>query len=186
MTAYERNVAVMAQLYAKKSVNDNSHMMKLLQMTHEVRRMKINSSTLSAMAIKEEYPFFGHKKWVCVYKYVTVHHTLIEHSYNCICNYILTEQSYIVVTVYIYTFIQVEAEFCLMCGSDATEKIAENWRKCVPKILEHGGLKNSEELITETTMLQAMQIMDKHFRPLGAAGKSDAAFTIYEVCVSVA
>ena len=32
-------------------------------------------------------------------------------------------------------------------------------------------------------MHQAIQIMDKGFRPLGAAAKSDAAFSIYEVCV---
>ena len=56
--------------------------------------------------------------------------------------------------MYMYTFIQVEPEFCLMCGTDAIEKIAENLQKYVPKILEHGGLKDSEELeITELTML---------------------------------
>ena len=64
-TAYERNVAVMAQVYEKKSSSDYSHMMKLMKMTHEIRRTKINNSTLSAAAIKEEYPFFRHKKWVC-------------------------------------------------------------------------------------------------------------------------
>ena len=34
-----------------------------------------------------------------------------------------------------------EAEFCLMCGDDATKKVAENWAKYVPKILEHGGIE---------------------------------------------
>ena len=60
-TAYDRNVAVMAQVYEKSLV----HMMKLMKMTNEIRRTKINNSTLSAVAIKEEYPFFRHKKWVC-------------------------------------------------------------------------------------------------------------------------
>ena len=84
--------------------------------------------------------------------------------------------------MYMNTFIQVEAEFCLMCGNDAFEKIAENWQKYVPKILECGGLKDSEDLeVTELTMLQVMQITNINFCPLGAAGKSDAAFTIYEV-----
>lgn len=74
-----------------------------------------------------------------------------------------------------------EAEFCLMCGDDATEKIDKNWKRYVPKILEHGGLNESEGI----DELKAIQIMDKSFRPLGAAGKSDAAFTIYEVCACV-
>ena len=76
-----------------------------------------------------------------------------------------------------------------MCGDDATEKIDKNWKRYVPKILEHGGLKiNESEGINEQTMLKTIQIMDKNFRPLGAAAKSDAAFTIYEVlcmCVRV-
>ena len=75
-----------------------------------------------------------------------------------------------------------EAEFCLMCGDDATKKVAENWAKYVPKILEHGGI---EEGTNESAMLKAIQIMDKSFRPLGAAAKSDAAFTIHEVCACV-
>ena len=79
-----------------------------------------------------------------------------------------------------------EAEFCLMCGDDATKKIAESWTKYVPKILEHGGVKiNESEEINELMMLKAIQIMDKSFRPLGAAAKSDAAFTIHEVCACV-
>ena len=50
-----------------------------------------------------------------------------------------------------------EAEFCLMCGDDATEKIAENWKRCIPKILEHGGLIiNESEGINE---LKAIQII---------------------------
>ena len=75
-----------------------------------------------------------------------------------------------------------EAEFCLMCGDDATKKVAENWTKCVPKILEHGGKEINEEGITESVMLKAIQVMDQSFRPLGPAAKSDAAFTIHEVC----
>ena len=64
-----------------------------------------------------------------------------------------------------------EAEFRLMCGDDA-------------RILEHGKVEIPDtENITEVTMLQAIQIMDKAFRPLGAAATSDAAFTMYEVCV---
>ena len=78
-----------------------------------------------------------------------------------------------------------EAEFCLMCGDDATQKIAENWEKYVPKILEHGEVDSEE--INELKMLKAIEIMDISFRPLGAAAKSDAAFTIHEVsmCKSV-
>lgn len=68
-----------------------------------------------------------------------------------------------------------------MCGDDATEKIDKNWKRYVPKILEYGGLNESEGI----DELKAIQIMDKSFCPLGAAGKSDAAFTIYEVCASV-
>ena len=72
-----------------------------------------------------------------------------------------------------------------MCG-DATKKVAENWTKYVPKILEHGGIEiNESEGINELAMLKAIQVMDKNFRPLGATAKSDAAFTIHEVCASV-
>ena len=65
MTAYERNTTVMLQLYERKSDSDYSHMIKLMKMTHEIRRSNINNSTSSAVTIKEEYPFFGHEKWVC-------------------------------------------------------------------------------------------------------------------------
>ena len=77
-----------------------------------------------------------------------------------------------------------EAEFTLICGDDAVKKISDNWNKHIPKILEHGGVKiNKPEEINELAMLKAIQIMDKSFRPLGAAGKSDAAFTIHEVAM---
>ena len=73
-----------------------------------------------------------------------------------------------------------------MCGDDATKKVAENWTNYVPKILEHGGIEiNESEGINELAMLKAIQVMDKSFRPLGAATKSDAAFTIHEVCSCV-
>ena len=76
-TTYERNVAVMAQVYEKKSSSDYSHMMKLMKMTHEIRRSKINNSTLSAVAIKEEYPFFRHKNgYVKVYMFIILFITL--------------------------------------------------------------------------------------------------------------
>ena len=48
----------------------------------------------------------------------------------------------------------------------------------------HGGVEINEEGINELAMLKAIQVMDKSFRPLGAAAKSDAAFTIHEVCIS--
>ena len=73
-----------------------------------------------------------------------------------------------------------------MCGDDVTEKVAENWRKYVPKILEYGGITIDEsEGINELAMLKAIKIMDKSFRPLGAATRSDAAFTVHEVCACV-
>ena len=46
-----------------------------------------------------------------------------------------------------------EAEFCLMCGDDATKMVAENWAKYVPKILKHGGI---EEGTNESAMLKAI------------------------------
>ena len=76
-----------------------------------------------------------------------------------------------------------EAEFCLVCGDDAIQKIAENWDECVPKILEHGEVDS--EVVNELNMLKAIEIMDKSFRPVGAAAKSDAAFTIHEVCMCI-
>ena len=71
----------------------------------------------------------------------------------------------------------------MICGSDAVEKISMNWEKYFPKILEHEKVEIPEsEAFTEVAMLKAIQIMDKSFRPLGAAAKSDAAFTVHEVC----
>ena len=65
MTGYNRNTRVMLQLHERKSDSDYSHMIKLMSMTHKIRRSKIDNSTSSAVTIKEEYPFFGHEKWVC-------------------------------------------------------------------------------------------------------------------------
>ena len=53
--------------------------------------------------------------------------------------------------------------------------------KCVPKILEHGEVDS--KVVNKLNMLKAIEIMDKSFRPLGAAAKSDAAFTTHEVCM---
>ena len=47
-----------------KKPGSESHMFKLLKMTHDARRSKINDSALSRVAIKIEYPFFGNNKWV--------------------------------------------------------------------------------------------------------------------------
>ena len=48
MVAYERNVAVLLQLYIiiheSKSNNNHMIMLKLLKMTHQIRRININSS----------------------------------------------------------------------------------------------------------------------------------------------
>ena len=67
MTPYERYVAVMTQLYEKKSISDNSHMMKLLQITHEVRRTKINSSTYLHWLLKKNIHSLGTKNgYVCI------------------------------------------------------------------------------------------------------------------------
>ena len=64
MTVYERNFMVMLQIYDDTKPGSESHMVKLLKVTHDVRRSKINSSALSTVAIKKQYPFFGYKKWV--------------------------------------------------------------------------------------------------------------------------
>ena len=61
-----------------------------------------------------------------------------------------------------------EAEFCLMCGDDTTKRLLN----IGPKILEHGGVEINESVgINELAMLKAIQVMDKSFRPLGAATK---------------
>ena len=58
---YERNVAVLLKLYESKSSNCNEvHILKLLRITHEMR----SCSTSFISSIKEEYPFFGHIKWI--------------------------------------------------------------------------------------------------------------------------
>ena len=56
LVAYERNVAVL--LYESKSSNEE-HILKLLKIRGEEK-----SSVAPALHLKEEYPFFGHIKWV--------------------------------------------------------------------------------------------------------------------------
>jgi len=76
--------------------------------------------------------------------------------------------------------VQVEAEFCLMFGEDTLRKMEDNWFNLLPKILQYGGTE-IPEAFTESTILDAVKIMDRSFRPLEATAKSDFAFTVHEV-----
>ena len=63
VVAYERNMKVLLSEYKKQPTND-SHIQKLLKVTHKIRREKINASAAAAVDIQEEYPFLKDEKWV--------------------------------------------------------------------------------------------------------------------------
>ena len=63
IVAYERNNKSMLTLYNSRSFNPNEFH-KLLKLTYKIRRSKVNSSSLTISAIKEEYPYFANAKWV--------------------------------------------------------------------------------------------------------------------------
>ena len=82
--------------------------------------------------------------------------------------------------MYVYNYVQVEAEFCLICGEDTTQKMEERWFSLLPKILQHGGTE-IPEAFTASTMLDAIKIMDRSFRPLGAAAKFSTFKVIFRL-----
>ena len=59
MSAYERNVSVMIQLYDEKKPGSESHMFKLLKMTHDARRSKINDSACLGLPLKKSIHSLG-------------------------------------------------------------------------------------------------------------------------------
>lgn len=63
MVAYERNTKVLLDEYANHPSNDR-HIMKLLEVTHPIRRENIHSSQLSIAKLQKEYPYFQNGKWV--------------------------------------------------------------------------------------------------------------------------
>ena len=66
LVAYERNVQSLTEEFAKTNPNNN-RLYQLLKLTHSMRRSKIEHCDMRASQLKEEYPFFGSKKWVCVH-----------------------------------------------------------------------------------------------------------------------
>lgn len=75
---------------------------------------------------------------------------------------------------------QVEAEFKLMCGDDATDKITTKWNEIVRSLLCLGGVE-VPDAVTEKDHFEAIKIIDKKVRPTGPLAKSPAAFFLYEV-----
>ena len=65
MVAYERNTKVLLDEYANHPSN-HSHILKLLEVTHLIRREKIQTSQLSIAQLQKEYPYFQNGKWVCI------------------------------------------------------------------------------------------------------------------------
>ena len=93
----------------------------------QLKKQCIIFRNMVTIAIKEEYSFFGHKNgYVNVSMYVYVCHCS---SYPnrafvqlCVANSNRTVlHCYCHLCSYKYTFIQVEAGFCSMCGNDATK-----------------------------------------------------------------
>ena len=63
VVAYERNMKVLLSEYKNHPTNE-FHIQKLLEVTHKLRRDKINSFALSVVDIQKEHPFFENGKWV--------------------------------------------------------------------------------------------------------------------------
>lgn len=63
VVVYERNIQSLSEELAKANPNSN-RVYQLLKLTHSTRRSKIEHCDLRASQLKEEYPFFGSKKWV--------------------------------------------------------------------------------------------------------------------------
>ena len=63
LVAYERNIQSLSEEQTKANPN-SSRVYQLLKLTHSTRRGKIEHRDLRASQLKEEYPFFGSKKWV--------------------------------------------------------------------------------------------------------------------------
>ena len=61
--SYERNHDCLKSEYKKPNTN-HSVMKKLLQLTHETRRVEISSCQVSLAKIIEKFPFFSSKIWV--------------------------------------------------------------------------------------------------------------------------
>ena len=61
--SYERNHESMKNEYKKQNTN-HIVMKKLLQLTHETRRLEISTCQLSLTKIIENFPFFPDKIWV--------------------------------------------------------------------------------------------------------------------------
>ena len=63
LVAYERNTKKMISLFNSQFYN-HQYFHRLLKLTYELRRLNINSSSMTMSAVKEEYPYFGNAKWV--------------------------------------------------------------------------------------------------------------------------
>ena len=61
--AYKRNVQSLNEEYTKKTLN-HGRIHQLLKLTHKTRRNNIDVSKVHSALIKEQYPYFGLKKWV--------------------------------------------------------------------------------------------------------------------------
>ena len=61
--SYERNVVSLNEEYSKPTPN-HGRLYHLLKLTHKTRRAHIENSKLHSSLIKEQYAYFGSKKWV--------------------------------------------------------------------------------------------------------------------------
>ena len=72
----------------------------------------------------------------------------------------------------------VEAEFKLMCGNDATDKITTKWNEIVQSLLRLGSVEVPD---VEKDHFEAIKIIDKKVCPTGPLAKSPVAFFLYEI-----
>ena len=77
-------------------------------------------------------------------------------------------------------YVQVIAEFELMCGNDAVTTIKTKWLHYIPKIL-----RDQEQGDDEETQYAALDKINLLLRPPGAGAKSIPAVSIHEVCTII-
>ena len=87
MVAYERNTKVLLDEYANHPSN-YSHILKLLEVTHLIRREKIQTSQLSIAQLQKENPYFQNGIWVCIQIRMSVpdSHCLMYHALLAVYN----------------------------------------------------------------------------------------------------
>lgn len=122
---------------------------QLLKLTHSMGRSKIEHCDLCASQLKEEYPFFGSKKWVSTLN--------VSRKCNCFssCHCVMLRFNTCLISA-----IQAQMEFCLMCGETAVQTITASLEEYTPKLLQYAGYEEPES-ISDKEMILVLEALDR-------------------------